>query len=89
MHQIKMNINATNLNDYYRTSDLSLAAVICLYFPLESIDKTNPSKAVFLFKREEELDELTAAYWRQELKVIPQAFFNQLKILKTRLYSGD
>lgn len=78
-----------DINDYYKTSDLSLAATICLYFPLEAIDKTNPNKAIFLFKKVDELDELTAAYWRQELKVIPQAYFNQLKILKTRLYSGD
>lgn len=74
-------------NDYYSTSDLALATVISLSYPIEVIDRTNPTKAEFLFKRDEGLDKLVESYWRRELKIEPQAYFNQLKAIKARLYS--
>jgi len=75
-------------NDFYNTSDLALTTMISLYYPLEAINRQNPNKAEFLFKRDESLDKLIECYWRGELKVEPQAYFNQLKIIKARLY-GD
>jgi hypothetical protein len=78
------------LNNYYSTSDLALATALSLWFPIETIDKTtDPHRAIFLFKRDEELDRLLEAYWRRELKVEPQAYFNQLKLIKSRLYSEE
>lgn len=85
-----MTINRIRLrvDDYFSTSDLALAGAIALYFPLEAIDKTqNQYKAQFLFKRDRSLDKLVEAYWRGELKVEPQTYFNQLKNIKARLYS--
>jgi len=73
-------------NDYYVTSDLALAATISLWYPLEAIDRTNPYKSQFMFMRSENLDELIEAFWRNELKVNPLAYFNQLKNIKTRLH---
>lgn len=73
-------------NDFYQTADLALAAVVFLFYPLEAIDKQNPRKAQFLFKRDTELDELIEKYWRGELKVEPQAYFNALRVIKARLY---
>lgn len=75
-----------NINDYYSTNDLSLAAVISLHYPLWTIDKNNPQKAQFLFKREGGLDDLVEAFWRRELKVEPLAYFQQLKVIKSQLY---
>lgn len=76
------------VDDYYSTSDLALASAIALYYPLEAMDKTqNQYKALFLFKKDTQLDQLVEAYWRGELKVEPQAFFNSLKSIKARLYS--
>lgn len=77
-----MNINT----DLYATNDLSLACAIALSFPLWALDKSNPSKVEFLFKREEGLDNLIESFWRRELKVDPLSYFTQLKILKSRLY---
>ncbi|MEM4326307.1 MAG: DUF5659 domain-containing protein [Candidatus Pacearchaeota archaeon] len=74
-------------NKYYSTSDLALATVISLWYSLDAIDKQNPRKATFIFKRDEKLDKLLEAYWRRELKIEPQAYFNQLKAIKARLYS--
>lgn len=78
--------NNIKINDYYSTSDLALVATISLWFPTEAIDRTNPHKATFLFKREPDLDHLVESFWRRELKVEPQAYFSQLKAIKARLY---
>ncbi len=75
-----------NYNDYYSTSDLSMTAALSLFFPLEGIDRRNPHKAEFLFKRDDQLDKFIESYWRGEMKVSPQAYFYQLKLIKTRLY---
>ena len=75
--------------NYYATSNLDLATVISLSYPLESIDKTNPYKAIFLFARDENLDQLIETYWRGELRINPITYFNQLKILKARLYGEE
>lgn len=76
-------------NDFFKTSDLALATAISLFYPIETIDRTvNPNRVNFLFKRDGSLDSLVEQYWRQELKVEPQAYFNQLKIIKSRLYAN-
>jgi len=70
-----------------RTTDLCLAAAASCYdYAIEAVDKTTPSKATFLIKRGEGLDELVQRYFAHELKIEPIAFFNALKELKTRLY---
>lgn len=75
------------LTDYFSTTDLALAAAISLFFPLEAINATSSYKSEFLFKRIDDLDRLVEAYWKGELKVEPRAYFNQLKAIKSRLYS--
>lgn len=75
-----------NVNDYFSTPDLGLAAVLSLWFPIEAIDRTNPHKATFLFKRDPNLDEIVESFWRRKLKIEPVAYFSQLKIVKSRLY---
>lgn len=77
------------LTEYFSSFDLALSVTISLYYPLEAIDWTeNPHKAKFIFKRDAQLDQLVEAYWRGELKVNPQAYFNALKNLKGRLYES-
>lgn len=81
-----MNQQILNSNDYYSTSDLALTTAISLYHPLETVDRTNPQKAQFIFKRDESLNQLIETYWKQELRIEPQTYFNQLKVIKSRLY---
>ncbi len=78
-----------NQNDFYRTHDLAIATLISLSYSIESIDRQNPRKAEFLFKRKVGLDTLIESYWRGELKVEPQTYFNQLRIIKARLYGDE
>lgn len=77
------------LNDYYSTSDLALTTAISLWYPVDSIDKADPQKAIFLFKREQKLDELIETYWQGKLRVEPQTYFNQLRNIKSRLYEKE
>lgn len=75
--------------DFYRTTSLSLAAVIFLFYPLETIDRQNPRKAHFLFRCSEGLDNLVEKYWRKEARVEPQAYFDALRVIKARLYGEE
>ena len=76
-------------NDFYKTADLALATAIYLFYPLEAIDRQNPRKAQFLFKQDSQLDELVESYWRGELKVAPQEYFNALRVIKAWLYGEE
>jgi len=76
-------------NNFYKTSDLALATTLSLFCPIETLKKINSHKAYFIFKRNKKIDELLDRYWRQELRVEPQLYFNQLKILKARLYASE
>ena len=75
-----------NENNYYNTSDLYLVATLTLWYPLESLDKTNPEKTVFNFLLTEDFQKTLDKYWRNELLVEPKALLNNLKVIKTRLY---
>lgn len=77
-----------NMNLIYSTTDLFLATTISLYFPLDSVDKTNPHKSIFNFRRTDDLDKIIEMYWRRELKIEPQSVLNQLKTIKSRLYES-
>ncbi len=75
--------------DFYQTTDLACAAALSLFLQIEAIDRTNPRRAYFVFRKSKELDELLEAFWNRELKVESRAYFDQLKALKTRLYEPD
>lgn len=75
-----------NIEDLFSTSDLALASAISMRYPLYVIDKSNPEKASFFFERDRGLDDLIQSYWSNTLQVSPLAYFQQLKIIKSRLY---
>jgi len=76
--------------NYYQTSDLSLATTLSLFSPIEEIDRsTNPRKALFIFRKTPELEKLIDQYFRNEIKISPQTYFNQLRVVKARLYANE
>ncbi|HCE31393.1 hypothetical protein A2778_01930 [Candidatus Daviesbacteria bacterium RIFCSPHIGHO2_01_FULL_40_24] len=76
--------------NYYQTSDLSLATTLSLFAPIEEIDRsTNPRKALFIFRKTPELEKLIDQYFRNEIKISPQTYFNQLRVVKARLYANE
>ena len=76
----------SNQSDIFSTSDLGCTTAIALFYPVLSVDKTNPQKAEFLFKRNIKLDKLVESYWSNTLKVSPLEYFQKLKVMKSRLY---
>ncbi len=74
-------------SDLLKTSDLNLAATLCACnFQVEAIDRSDPSKAVFLIRRNDLLDEILQLYFTHQLKVEPTSLFGFLRELKTRIY---
>jgi hypothetical protein len=85
---MKMNQNTSEIQ-FYKTADLGLATTISLYFPIRTIDRSNPRKVLFVFDLTDELNALVDRFWRGEVVIEPQTFTNQIKNLKTRIYSGE
>ena len=82
--------NHISINDLFETSDLNLSCVLLsLGYSLDSIDKSSPSKAKFLFVRGEGLDEAIQAFWARTLQLEPLSVLTNLKIIKNRLYSNE
>lgn len=82
------NVNKTS-PQCYKTSDLGLATALSLFFPIKAIDRANSRKVLFVFNQTKELDDFIDKYWLKEIVVEPQVFTNQIKNIKTRIYSGE
>ena len=76
-------------NDFFESSDLSLVSTL-YYFgvAIEAIDRSDPSRAKFVFPRSKELDTLVQSFWAKALQVEPQGWFSSLREIKTRLYQS-
>lgn len=81
-------MNTVKESEFYRTTDLSLSAAlfVCGY-PLEALDRHDPSRVVFIFKRNEFLDDVVKLFLTHELKVDAGTYFNALKEIKGRIYN--
>jgi hypothetical protein len=77
----------TNEKEVFFTSDLALIVTLSLYFPIESTELIGNKKISFVFQKSPELDRIVDLYWRGDIRIEPQQFFNQLKVIKTRIYS--
>lgn len=86
-----MKIKSTDLNDpaqVFTTYDLGVsAALLCADFELLALDRANPRKVLFIFRRAPGIDDTANAYFADRLELNARAFFDQLKALKSRLYS--
>ncbi len=75
-------------NNQFLTFDLGLASALAtLGFELWEIDKTNPRKAQFIFKRDTDIEKAVNAYWNNNLQVNARSIVNNQKMIKNRLYS--
>jgi hypothetical protein len=72
----------------FTTYDLGVAtALLCAGFEFLSIDKGGNHRSLFIFKREENIEETANLYFSDRLKVKARSFFDHLKALKNKLYS--
>ena len=75
-------------DQYFETSDLGLAtALVTFGYPLEALDRNDPHRVVFSFARTDGLDEMVQEFWQRNLKIEPLAYFNNIKLMKNRIYS--
>lgn len=74
--------------NYFYTFDLGCsAALISADFELLTLDKANPRKVQFIFRREVGIERVVDDYWADRLEVKARAFFDNIKMLKNRIYS--
>jgi len=79
-----------DLRNYYTSSDLGCcSALITAGYELEKLDKTNPRKTVFLIVRDEGIDDTVNRFWANQLQVDARTFFENIKMLKSRIYSEE
>ncbi len=72
----------------FLTFDLGLAsALVTLEYDLAAIDKSNRSKAQFIFRRRAGIDHDIKRYWDGDLLLSARHLFDTQKMLKNRLYS--
>ena len=81
-------IDLTDSSNVFSTYDIGLsAAFLCIGFKLLSVDKQNPRKALFIFRKEAGMKDFSEQYFSDTLGVRARAFFDHLKALKNMLYS--
>jgi len=77
-----------NQNEF-STFDLGLATVlITLNYELLELEKSNPKKVRFIFKREKNIEQIMVDYFNDKIKLPTQTLFNNQKNLKNRIYSN-
>lgn len=75
-------------NLYLHTFDLGVSASLTTKgFELVSLDKTNPKKVQFIFRRAIGIEMVVDEYWADKLEIKARAFFDNIKMLKNRIYS--
>ena len=76
-----------NSDYFFKTSDLALATALCvLGVAVEAMQQSDGERMNFIFAKSDRVTDIVNRFWRGELLVEPQAYFNQLKVLKTRIY---
>lgn len=76
-----------NLN-YFYSYDLGCCAALVSYgHELISLDKQNSGRTMFIFIRSRGIGGAVEDYWSDKLQVSARSYFDNLKMLKNRLYS--
>lgn len=75
------------LDRYFETTDFDLSvALMCKNYVLESIENELGNKLVFVFQKDEDIEDVVDGYWSNKILVSPLEFANARKNLKSRIY---
>jgi hypothetical protein len=86
--KINQDFDYLDYNKMFLTFDLGLASsLISLGYELWNLEKSNPKKVQFIFRRAEGIDSIINDYWQNRLKLNARALFENQKMLKNRIYS--
>jgi len=81
-------ISSDNYTDFYLTYDLGCSsALVSSGFELVSLEKSNPKKVQFMFRRKTGIEKIVDEYWADRLEVKARSFFDNTKMIKNRIYS--
>ncbi len=86
-----MKISTTNsiVQPQYRTSDLGCVVALAVSgIPFTSLDRSNPSRVIFVFEDNQRLSKVVDQYWTGKLLVDAKSYSEQLKGVKARIYNG-
>lgn len=74
----------------FNTSDFYLAScLVSMGFSVYRLDKTDPERCQFIFKRNSGLDDAIDKYWENKLKINPKIIFDSQRFLKSRIHSNE
>lgn len=72
----------------FTTYDLGCStALLCADFELLTVEKNDPRKALFVFRKQGVIEETANKYFADKLEVKARSYFDHLKALKNKLYS--
>jgi hypothetical protein len=73
----------------YKTTDLALAAsLLSCHCSIYEINRNSSTRrATFVFKLSSNQEKLINDFWSDSLSINPRLFFDNIKLLKNRLYS--
>ncbi len=75
-------------NNYYKSSDLGCsAALITAGFELMTIEKNDPKRVIFVFDISKEIQLSAEDYLSDRLQVSARRYFENLRVLKSRIYA--
>lgn len=73
---------------FFFTYDIGCAsALVSVGFELATLDKSNPKKVQFAFTKTDEIEKTAESYWSDFLNVNARTLVNNMKMLKSRIYS--
>lgn len=76
------------IEETYPVSDLGCAAALATAsFVLLALDRENPRKIKFVFRREAGIEKVADDFWSDRLEQKSRSFWDNIKNLKNRLYS--
>ena len=75
---------------YTRTAELPLtAALVSRGHKLQATDRDRNGRLYFIFKQTDELTKDIDSYWADSLVVKARTYSDNIKMLKSRIYSGE
>ena len=81
-------VSSENYHEFLTTYDLGCSsALVSSGFELVSLDKSNPKKVQFIFRREAGIEKVVDEYWADRVEIKARSFFDNTKMLKNRIYS--
>jgi hypothetical protein len=76
--------------NFWSTYDLGISsALISRGYELAHMNKDNPKRVKFFFRKTAGMENLVELYFRNKLKVKAREYFENVKAIKNRLYSDD